>query len=55
MYEPADRSTGVLWIMSGALFLSSSGIRTNLSTTHEWLPRTETAHRKRTPGIHGLV
>jgi hypothetical protein len=50
-----DQSAGVLWIVSGALFLRSSGIRPNLSTTHERLSRMETARRKRTSGIHGLV
>jgi hypothetical protein len=32
-----DRSVGVLWIVLGALFLGSSGIRPNLSMSHEGL------------------
>jgi hypothetical protein len=32
-----DRSVGVLWIVSGAFFLGSSGIRLNLSVTHKRL------------------
>jgi hypothetical protein len=42
-------------VESGALFLGSSSIRPMLLTTYERLPRTETAHRKRTPSLHGLV
>jgi hypothetical protein len=49
------RSPGVLWIMSGALFLGNSGISLNLSMTRERLPRTGTTHRKRTPGVCGLA
>jgi hypothetical protein len=52
---PADRSPGVLWIVSGALFLRSSEIYPNLSAPHERLPRTGTARRKRTSGVHGLA
>jgi hypothetical protein len=37
MYRPTDRSAGVLWIVSGTLFLRSSGIHPNLSTSHEGL------------------
>jgi hypothetical protein len=48
-----DRSAGVLWIVSGALFLRSSGIRPNLSMTHERLPRMGTAHMKRMSGVRG--
>jgi hypothetical protein len=54
-YEPMDRSAGVLWIVSGALFLGSSEICPNLSAPHERLPRTGTARRKRTLGVHGLA
>jgi hypothetical protein len=36
-YGPACRSAGVLWIMSGVLFLGSSGIRPNLSASHKRL------------------
>jgi hypothetical protein len=32
-----DRSAGVLWIVSRALFLGSGGIHSNLSVTHERL------------------
>jgi hypothetical protein len=34
-YGPTDRSAGVLCIMSGALFLRSSGIRPNLLASHK--------------------
>jgi hypothetical protein len=51
-----------LWItqpgwggMSGALFLGSSRVRQMLLMACERLPRTWTAHRKRTHGIHGLA
>jgi hypothetical protein len=53
--NPRDQSAGVLWIVSGALFLRSSGICPNLLAVHERLPRTGTAHRKRTPDVRGLV
>jgi hypothetical protein len=36
-YGPADRSVDVLWIVSGALFLRSSGIHPNLLVSHERL------------------
>jgi hypothetical protein len=36
-YGPADQSAGVLWIVSGALFLRSNEIRPNLSTSHKRL------------------
>jgi hypothetical protein len=49
-----DRSAGVLWIVSEVLFLRSSGIHSNLSTTRERLPRTGTICRKRTSGVRGL-
>jgi hypothetical protein len=39
----------------GSPFLGSSGIRPNRSMTHERLPRTETTHRKRASGVHGLA
>jgi hypothetical protein len=41
-----DRSAGVLWIVSGDLFLGSSGICPNLSAPHERLPCTGTSRRK---------
>jgi hypothetical protein len=50
-----DRSAGMLWIVSGALFLGSNGIYPNLSVPRERLPRTGTARRKRTPGVRGLA
>jgi hypothetical protein len=50
-----DRSAGVLWIVSGALFLRSSGICPNLSAPHERLPRTGTARKKRMQGVRGLA
>jgi hypothetical protein len=49
------RSAGMLWIVSGAFFLRSSGIHPNPSMTHERLPRMGTAHRKRTPDVRGLT
>jgi hypothetical protein len=55
MYGAVDRSAGVLWIVSGALFLRSSGICPNLSVPRKRLPRTGTAHRKRTLGVRGLA
>jgi hypothetical protein len=36
-YRPADRSVDVLWIVSGAIFLESSGIHPNMSASHERL------------------
>jgi hypothetical protein len=36
-YGPVNRSASVLWIVSGAPFLESSGIRPNLSVTRERL------------------
>jgi hypothetical protein len=35
--DPRIGQRGMLWIVSGALFLGSSGIRPNLSVTHERL------------------
>jgi hypothetical protein len=55
LFGPADRSADVLWIVSGALFLGSSGICPNLSAPRESLPRTWTARRKHTLGIRGLA
>jgi hypothetical protein len=54
-YGPMDWSAGVLWIVSRALFLGSSGICPNLSVPRERLPHMGTAHRKRTPGVRGLA
>jgi hypothetical protein len=50
-----DQPAGVLWIVLGALFLGSSGIRPNLLMTRERLPRMGTTNRKRMSDIHGLV
>jgi hypothetical protein len=50
-----DQIVGVLWIVSGALFLRSSGIHPNLSMTRERLPHMGTARRKRMPDIRGLT
>jgi hypothetical protein len=50
-----DRSANLLWIMLGALFLGSSGIYPILSVSHERLPCTGTARRKRTSDIRGLA
>jgi hypothetical protein len=36
-YGPTDRSADMLWIVSGALFVGSSGIHPNLSVAHERL------------------
>jgi hypothetical protein len=52
--EPMDHSTG-LGIVSGALFLRSSRVRPTLLVVYERLPRTQTARRKRTRGIHAML
>jgi hypothetical protein len=54
-YRHTNWSAGMLWIVSGALFLRSSGIHPNLSTTRERLPHTGTAHRKHTPGVRVML
>jgi hypothetical protein len=36
-YGPVDQSDGVLWIVSGAFFLGSSGIYPNLSASRKRL------------------
>jgi hypothetical protein len=54
-YGPVDRSSDVLWVVSGALFLRSSEICLNLSAPHKRLPRTGTARRKLTPGVRGMA
>jgi hypothetical protein len=41
-------------VESGALFLRSSSICPTLLMTYKRLPRTGTARRKRTPGVHQL-
>jgi hypothetical protein len=50
-----DRSTGMMRIVSGALFLGSSRVRPTLLMASERLPRTWAAHRKRACGICGLT
>jgi hypothetical protein len=54
-YGPVDQLSGVLWIVSGALFLRSNEICPNLSAPHKRLPRTGTARKKRTQGVCGLA
>jgi hypothetical protein len=50
------RTTQPGWeVESGALFLRSSTIRPTLLMTYKRLPRMETAHRKRTSGVHRLA
>jgi hypothetical protein len=51
---PADHSAG-LKVVSGALFLRSSRVRPTLIMAYERLPRTVTAHRKRTSGVRRLT
>jgi hypothetical protein len=51
---PADHSAG-LKVVSGALFLRSSRVRPTLIMAYERLPRTGTAHRKRTSGVRRLT
>jgi hypothetical protein len=52
--EPVDQSVGMLWIVSGALFLGSSGPAQLCWRLRERLPCTGTTHRKRMSGIHRL-
>jgi hypothetical protein len=52
---PVDRSIGVLGLGLGALFLRSSRVHPTLLMASERLPRTGTARRKRTSGVHGLA
>jgi hypothetical protein len=51
---PADHSAG-LGVVSGALFLERSRVRAMLLVARERLPRTGTAHRRRTLGVHRLA
>jgi hypothetical protein len=53
-YGPMDRSAGMLWIVSGALFWEQ-WLCPTLSVTHERLLRTGITRRKRTPDICGLA
>jgi hypothetical protein len=50
---PADRSVGVLGIVSRVFFLRSRRVRPTLLSQRERLPRTKTARRKRTCSIRG--
>jgi hypothetical protein len=52
--RPADHSAG-LGVVSGAIFLGSSRVRSTLLVSCERLPRTGTARRKRTPNVRGLA
>jgi hypothetical protein len=54
-YGPADRSAGVLWIVSGSLFLRSSGPAQLCWRLCKKLPCTWTVRRKRTRGICELT
>jgi hypothetical protein len=48
-----DRSTDVLGIVSGALFLRSNRVHTTLLDQCERFPRMGTTHKKRTCGVRG--
>jgi hypothetical protein len=50
-----DRSAGALEIVSGALFLGSSIVRTTLLMASERMPHTGTARRKHASDIRGLT
>jgi hypothetical protein len=50
-----DRSTGMLGIMLGALYLRSIRVRRTLLGQRERFPRTGTGHEKRTCGVCGPV
>jgi hypothetical protein len=52
---PTDGSTGVLRIMSGALFVGSSRVRPTLLGQPERLPRMGTTHMKHMSGVRGLT
>jgi hypothetical protein len=54
-YGPMDRSTDVLWIVSGALFLRSSDPSQLCWRLCKRLPCTWTTHRMRTRGVRGLA
>jgi hypothetical protein len=54
-YRPVDRPAGALWIVSGALFLRSSGPSQLCWRWCKRLPRSWTVCRKRTWGIRGLA
>jgi hypothetical protein len=52
--RPVDHPAG-LGVVSGALFLESSGVHPILFMAYEKLPRMWTTRKKRTWGIHGLA
>jgi hypothetical protein len=52
---PADRSAGVLRIVTGALFLRSSRVHPTLLDQCQRLPRMGTARRKRMSDVRGLA
>jgi hypothetical protein len=52
---PTDRSISELGIVSEAISLKSSRVRPILLMTSERLPYTETARRKRTNSVCGLI
>jgi hypothetical protein len=54
-YRPMNRSTDVLLIMSGAVFLRSSGSVHRCWWLHERVRRMGTTRRKRTSGVFGLA
>jgi hypothetical protein len=54
-HRPTDRSADVLWIVSGAFFLGSSGLAQLCWGLCKRLPCTWTARRKHTWGVHGLA
>jgi hypothetical protein len=51
---PADHSVGLRGGV-GSTFSREQCIHPTLLTTHERLPHTGTAYRKRTSGVHGLA
>jgi hypothetical protein len=51
---PADHSAR-LRVVLGALFLGSSRAHPTLLRACKTLPRTGTTHKKRTPGVRGLM
>jgi hypothetical protein len=53
-YQPADRSAGVLWIVSGALFLESSDSVQLCWWLVEGCHVQGPPRRKRTMGVRGL-
>jgi hypothetical protein len=52
--KPVDHSARLGFVL-GAIFLRSSRVRPTLVMASKRLPRTWTAHRKRTCGVRGLA